>query len=517
MATDVSETYGIEWGDANKTEVGYMASVTSNEQLTLIGMANQLGSSIVSNEPGIADEGAVRREAKLLMSLSCRSPDCMSDGSGRTTPESVASSCASVPSSTRRNTFRFTCPSLSLENPGKVSECLEGNAEPKSSGITSAESPLPAVLLGRSLKVEDRDALRLSAEAMTRNLMQSYQKALQWRIQAWIDSLSTVLVEEEKGLKEKGAAEDEIKGLLETPEAKLVLKLRELAEKIQVIDARTAFKVHPRRIDCKGDDAPPSKKQRSEPLNDMCVLEETEYKYHVAHSLALEGFICVFTPAGFVHIDVQVPGSIKGTFLSSDPDFEEVIGVKVQLNTDILAAMIEKSSRITVRSSIEALIEAGQEEDSTKNEVKQELPVPCTTSAPIPTFTPKRKFTNDERSAGLVVVTPRETSSDSSYGDSDHEEKPVLLSIPDDFKLGSKKTTPSLRMVSPQPSRPHELSGMTFTHRLPSRKTEIPLPSLVSPHKIAQPAANPTGGSAQGNGPCLPVLVEVACAAMHSN
>ena len=194
MATDVSETHGIVWGTVNKTETGYMSPVASNEQLTLMGMANQLGSSILSNEPGIADESDVRREAKLLMSLSCRPPECISDGSGRTTPESVGSSCPSVPSSTRRNTFRFTCPSLSLENPGKVSQSLDGNADPKSKNVTSSVAPPPAKLLGRSLKVEDRDALRLSAEAMARNLMQSYQKALQWRIQAWIDSLSTLLV-----------------------------------------------------------------------------------------------------------------------------------------------------------------------------------------------------------------------------------------------------------------------------------------------------------------------------------
>ena len=498
-----------------------MSPVASNEQLTLMGMANQLGSSIVSNEPGIADESDVRREAKLLMSLSCRPPDCISDGSGRTTPESVgSSSCPSIPSTSRRNTFRFTCPSLSLEDPGKMSESLDGNADPKSKNVTSSDAPPPAELLGRSLKVEDRDALRLSAEAMARNLMQSYQKALQWRIQTWTDSLSTVLVKKEKDLKAKGATEDEIKGLLETAEAKLILKLRELAEKVQVIDARTSFKVHPRRIDCKEDDAPPSKKQRSEPVDEMCVLEETEYKYHVAHSLALEGFICVFTPAGFVHIDVQVPGSIKGTFLSSEPDFDEVIGVRVKLDTDILAAMVEKSSRITVRSSVEALLEAGQEDAPPKAKVKKEVvtvPPPPTSSAPIPTFTPKRKFTNDERSAGLVVVTPRETSSDSSSGDSDHEEKPVLLPIPDDFKVGSKKTTPSLRMVSPQPSRPHEMSGMTFTQRLPNRKTEIPFPSLVSPHKMSKPAVDQSGNTADGKGPCLPVLVEVACAAMQSN
>jgi hypothetical protein len=514
MAKDVVKAGRMDWVNSNRRETGYR---TSDEQMALIGLANQLGSSIVSDEPGIADEGDVRNEAKLLMGLSCISPDCIRESaSGRASPESYTSSCYLLPSAARRNTFRFTSPSLSLENPTQSVDPSDDEAE-SSKATSSCHNPSPSSLLGRKLKVEDRDAVRLSAEAMARNLMLSYQKAIQWRIQAWVGSLSRVLVNKEKDLKQQDASDDEIKELLESAEARLVLKLRELADKIQVLDARTSFKVLPRRLDL-AENVPASKKQRTESIDDdRCVLEETEYKYHVAHSLELEGFISIFTPAGYVQIEVQVPGSIKGTFLSCEPGMEELISVRVELNTEILASMIEKSSRIAVRASAEALIEVEPEEqvDAATAE-EQEVFTSCCPTPILSTSTPKRKFTADDRSERLVVVTPRETSSPSSYGDSDPEDKPVLLSIPNDFgQLGTG--TSGLRMVSPHPSRANDLglSGFTFARLLSSKTTEIPMPSLVCPQPLSKRSLERTGGS-QGRGPCLPVLVR-ACAAMQED
>jgi hypothetical protein len=199
MATDIANTPVTICQTSSKVTDG-----TTNEQLALIRFANLLGSSISSDEPGIANEKDVCNEARLLMSLSCSSPTNISEESGRTSPESDSSSCQtySSTSSVQRNSFTFTCPSLSLGNPFR--EELSAIRD------ESSESAPPAALLGRILKVDDRDALRLSAEAMARNMMQSYQKAMQWRIQqSWVDQLSRVLLSKESLLQEQNASEEE--------------------------------------------------------------------------------------------------------------------------------------------------------------------------------------------------------------------------------------------------------------------------------------------------------------------
>jgi hypothetical protein len=506
VATGVANTPVICWQTVNKVTDG-----TTNEQLALIQFANLLGSSIVNDEPSISNEKDVRNEARLLMSLSCTSPTNISEESGRASPENDSSSCQtySSTSSVQNNSFTFTCPSLSLENPFR--EELSAIRD------ESSESTPPAALLGRILKVDDRDALRLSAEAMARNVMQSYQKAMQWRIQSWVDQLSRVLASKESFLQEQNASEKEIKALLESGEAKLIRQLRELEDKIHVGGARTYFKILPQRLPKVETSEPASKKLRMTESSDEedMGFQETEYKYHVKHTLTMEGDLSISTPAGYVHIDIKVPGTVEGTFLSSEPGVEELTAVQVEINTEMLASMIEKSSRIAVRSSVEALLTPEpKEEESTAEanptEAETEVVENRNTASPEPTVTPKRKYSH-ERVSGFSVVTPSDTSSPSSCGDSDHEDKPVLLSIPDDFSV--VKST--LRMVTPQPSFARsEKHGFTFTPRAPGQ-TEMSFPSLVSPTQTSNPSFEAVGKSRSG--PCLPVLVEVACAARHAN
>ena len=505
MATDVVNVHGLGLNMMSKATDG-----TANEQLALISIANRLGSIILNDELGIAEEKDVHQEAKLLMSLSCSSPTNAPDNSGRTTPESDASSCYSAKSASsafRRDSFTFICPSLSLETP--FQDVYSGN------GNEQKEKPPPSVLLGRILKVEDQDALRLSAEAMARNIMQTYHKAIQWRTQTWVDQLSVALLEMEKDLKDRSASEEQLKELLDSGEAKLLLQLRELNDSIAVIDARTSFKVLPQRVTKLDSLEPSSKKQRLESSDDESAdFKETEYKYNVIHVLTMEAYVNVVTPAGYVQIDLQVPGTIEGTFLSLEPGVEKLTAVLVKINTDILASMIEKSCRIVVRSSAEALLcsepNAPPPQPYPGTQVDEVVDSPSIDSF-VPTCTPKRKY-SDERVSGLVVVTPRDVSSPSSCEDSDTEEKPVLLSIPDSFS--DSKPISTLRMVSPQPSRPGDVGGITFTSQA-ANKQEIPLPTLVSPHQSSKPSFECV--KPRGKGPYLPVLVEVACAAMRAH
>lgn len=491
MDTEVLSIPPQVWDDSRSVSEGSLSK--SNEQLALIGFAYQLSSIIASND-GIADETDVRNEAKLLMSLSCSSPTSIQEQSGRITPPSDTSSCHSNISG--RTSFCFTCPSLSLEN---HSQGTGGNGV---QAKASADEASPPELLGRSLKVDDRDALRLSSEAMGRNIMQSYKKALDWRIQSWEESLSRALVDKERQLLQQNASEEEIRELLKSGEANLLLALQEIKEKVKVIDASTSFKVLPQRVTKADGSEPSAKKQRTEA--EPAGLGETEYQYHVAHMMSLDGFLNIRTPAGYVKIELQVPGSMTGIFLSTEEDAETLTDVKIEINTDILAAMIEKSSRTVVRASVEALIKGESEEAKKKEEVETMLISP---KAILSSSTPKRVVSED-RVSGLVVITPaRDTSSPSSYGDSDNDDKPVLLSIPDNFNRSSSKS--GFRMLTPQPSRPRDMGSFTF----PSQsKGKLSLPTVVTPHKTHQPEA-----ITSGKGPILPLLVEAACAAMRKH
>ena len=463
-----------------------MMEPTTNEQLELIAIAGRLGSCIVSeDEPGIANEKALRNEAKLLMSLSCKlptqgdvelGPKAMS-GSDSVASSQSNSSFSHSSGSSRRSAFSFTCPSLSLETHVPEISMSDDNND-TSDSLKDKTPPPPAELLGRKLTMDDRDAMRLSAEAIARNVMQSYQKAMDWRLQCWMDQLSTSIEQQQQDVQE----------LIDTPQVKLLIQLSNLQDKVKVLDASTSFKLLKHRTNTTSSsqegEEPSHKKLRlteSTDSADSLGLQETDYTFTLSHALMMEGNVTISTPAGRVQIDLQVPGSMEGTFHSPEEGPDQLVSVQIDLRTDILASMIEKSSRMVVRTSTEALLKPQDGQDanadaSTTEDAKttsipssQEDSLPSTSSPALSsTTTPKRKF-SDERVSDLVVVTPRDTSSPSTCGDSSDDQedsKPVLLSIPDDFS-SSKGAKRSLRMVTPQPSRFRNRGGLA-----------VPFPSL---------------------------------------
>ena len=507
MANDIQKMEDTIWEGTRQVSDGSMTA--SSEQLALISFVYRLGSLAMNNdESGIADENDVRKEARLLMSLSCSSPmtviEELGTESGRVTPQSDVSMCSGT-SSRSRSSFSFACPSLSLEN---HSQLFSEDVPP--SKLYSEEESRPAVLLGRVLKVDDVDATRLSSEAMARNVMQSYQKAIDWRIKTWVESLSKVLYQKEATIKaEGGASEAKLKDLLNTSEARLLLQFRDIQNKVQVMDARTSFKVLPQRVTQASASEPETKRRRLEDTeDDGSGLEETEYQYEVAHTLSLEASLNILTPgAGYVQIDLQLPGTIKGTFQSSELESEVLTDVMIELDTDILASMIEKSSRLVVRSSVQALLEQSDESKKEAEGLKQEDAVTATKSTPPPTetsVTPKRK-----RSAAPnpVFVTPRDSAPPPPFSVKDCTDKPLLLSIPDNF--GHDEAKRGLHMLSPQPSRPHGSSTFSLQKRPSTSEREVP--QMVTPVNQTKQAF-----ITKGKGPNLPVLVEVACAAMDA-
>lgn len=558
--------------NTTSSSASIIPSPPSSEMCSLIGFAYRLGSVVHNSDLSMDGSNSdVHREAKLLMSLSCSSPihtkderaggnnsnnninadtDTNSNNSnqnnnsdsknfdvevstmtsaphssthssassiissmtstGRITPTHSVTSTSSGGS--RRDTFCFTCPSLSLEN---------------TRGFNSNSNNSPGVMLSRTLRVDDKDAMRLSSEAMARNIIESFQKAIVWRIQVWMDSLSRVLVIKENELKKNSNNKGYTKALQElyfSNEALLVKTLREIEGKVQVLEANTAFKVL-NKVSLVDETGSALKKPLMGEEEDRTGLEEGEYVYDVTHVLEMQCSLNICTPAGNVSLDLNVPGKIKGTFFSSADDESEnkLTDVTINLNTEMMASMIEKSSRIAVRVSSEALlngnardsvVETAPHVSSSPQEAKAHTSPAATTR--LPTRSPKRKF-DDQGVSRLVVITPARNiaSSPSSFGESSDSDgdtnHPVLLQIPNNF-------THSEKIVQPQASRagiiadvatPGTTAGLEFAARLAPKKYML--------HKKAKSAASAvvTPLKTKGpeyiereKGPNLPIFLE---------
>ena len=556
----------------------------SSELCALISFAYKLGSTVHNNDSAmVGNNSDVRREAELLMSLSCSSPVQAGDegeghnnnisighqyqhcdvskasvdrnflsmtmdesssssslSTGRITPTHSVTSISSGGS--RRDTFCFTCPSLSLDN-----------TQPGTN--TSISSSNPGSMLSRTLKVDDQDAMRLSSEAMARNVIESFQKAIDWRIQSWVDSLSRVLVIKEMQLKNlvtdkgNGIKNKELylqrlqkEQLFYSNEALLVTALGKIKGKIQVHEATTAFKVL-NKVSQVDEAGSPLKKRRKGEEEDRTGLEKGEYVYDVVHILEMQCSLNIFTPAGNLRVDVNVPGKIEGTFFSGEDDEDKLTDVTIPLNTDMMASMIEKCSRIAVRVSTEALLKGEQQDgigpttpevQATPKIPQAAQPSPIKTKvtpgdiafSPLGTRTPKRKAVDDRNVSGLMVITPaRNTGSSlSSFGESsDSETDTVRLQIPNNFiQSGSG-------ILQPHASRPSSSGtnmSMNMNMNIPAPRTKLDFAARLPPKKqllrqkmqaaaLVTPLKNRAPEYIQrGKGPNLPVLVEAACAVM---
>lgn len=475
----------------------------TREHMSLVDFARRyLGSFLTSEQPGIGDE--TRQEATLLMSLLATAPEKLekddfvattttttNKDSGRSA--STDSSLSSSSGSSKRSQFSFTCPSLSLER------CPYERPAPQLTTTTPSSSP--AFLLGRPLKVDDADALRLNADAMALNVLQSFQKALEWRIQTWMQALSKSVWEKEKELLRKGADNEELKALLYTKEACLIVALQQVEKNLRVTGAGTHFRVLEEIAE-----ESPSKRRR---LDSGSSLQEDmgDYNYAVTHSLVMECVINLETPAGYAEITLHVPGTMEGSFLSGEPGTEEMKSVVINLDTNILSAMIEKGCRTIVRASVESWMEAAyhvavKETDraagtQTSSVSDEEEPSP-TLLTPAP-----RPFTTGsdiEYNTPAAVITPaaREffSSSTRRVGPS------LMMPIAEDFDESAASLAP--RRISPQPG---SLFATNSKPQAPKRSSKgviiSPPPSQVNYHEVPE------------NSPSLPMLVEAACRVMH--
>jgi len=483
---------------------------TTSEQLALIGFAARLGTCVSQEDGSIATDGDLRQDAQLLMSLMTSTSTTSVIDEPLSSDEEIAVQSSNgghddlQNSGSHQQSFAFSCPSLSLDassfqtRPSVIQrQVTDGSSE---RALTHVQPP--AVLLSRPLGVDDRDAMRLSAEAMARNMLQSFHTAVQWRIDTWVSELAESLVLQERDLLAQGASQDDLRELLSSSEALVLASLKHRASKFDVLDARTSYRVRPQRmekdsrISSPACTAPPAKKRKLETDSDKV--------YSVSHALSFQTVLNLSTSAGFTEVTLEAPGIIEGTFTITKAGEETLTGVSVQIDTRVLARMMEKSSRIVVRTATHSCLEA-----------KAYAPAMVETEAiPECLYTTQLDLsaapsTDADEPSQTGVVTPRYPSpKPTSYGDSDPEsmDKFTYFPLPDDLEQTVGETKAFLRMVSPQP-RSQEQS---FAHFRTPTSSKILVPSLVSPQPFTE-----TLPKMDTSGPSLPALVEAACNAMR--
>lgn len=464
------------------------ANIMSEEQSKLADFVHRLSSYHCTSEHGVvgADERGIRQEAQLLMSLLSSTPSeidsdstalstaisCTdSSGHSRTSNSSPLSRCGDV-------SFSFTCPSLSLENQANDSFVI------LDSSISQRADTHPALLLARTLKVDDRDALRLSCDAMARNVLKSFQKSIDLRIHGWIETLTKQLVSSEQEMIMAGAHTEDLKLLLNTSESILIVALRRIACSVSVSSVRTSFQVLEKVEAGERTHAPDSKSRIvgfgsiHSATSRSAIEEEDDYQYTVSYRLEFNCQVHLSTPAGFSEISVDVPGIVHGTFCSSDDSIEQICSVTVNLDTNMLAAMIDKSCRDVVRVSVQACLEENAKFtlpvspvaavcDSdrfllTRNKVAEGLPIPMSHFVP-------------ENCPVSVTPNAKPSKSEERYREVNSS---ILMPIPDDFTMIKANVLP--RRISPQPSSPDLFASKPKRMRQTIQVSPKPIQSRVS-------------------------------------
>ena len=493
---------------------------STSEHLALVGFANRLGTT-VSAEDGIANDGDLRQQAQLLMHLMSSRPDPTSPLEEEIIlpspffdeePSFVQPTEESLPP--ERSAFSFSCPSLSLDEEAyRLSR--NNNSRKRTFSDSSEESipslvepPVPSVLLARPLVVDDRNALRLSAEAMARNILQSFARAVQWRADSWVHALTRSLLNKESILLQKGASQDEVKALLNSSEATVIAAVRKAVSDIAPTEVTTSFKILPHGVVKEEPTAgapPPKKRKLSKHSRDGGA------KYTVQHGMMFKADLGLMTPLGYAQIAVEAPGIIEGSFARLSPNDQQLTGVTFDINTEIVSAMIEKSSRIIVRAAAQELIPPVE---------PVSLPMTAPTEETLQTPQPTKTVEVTSTQSKLAVISPRNSSPTNDESENEPELMNASTCIPMPKNFSAKDYVRSaLRMVSPQPRSPEQSGApIVFSPQSPTPLARKNMgPSLVSP----PPSKGDYGNSPQylkfdSTGPKLPALVEAACQAMQT-
>ena len=330
----------------------------TNEQLELIGFASRLGTCVNNDTSGSKKAKSVRDEAKLLMSLLMgkKASDILSEEIGVNEDDENDVKASIRPKDT--NDFSFTFPVLSLQTGSIAVAANQGDDISDTAQNEETERTSPSKLLARPQSVNDKDSVRDSSEAMARNLLESFGAALIWRATTWVNSLAGVLalrvnpegddkheVEDDEEQEEPKSCTEEI---MNSREIQIIDSIVRSSEEVSVVNVKTSFRVLPQRIEDSSE--PASKKQKTG--------SGVNTTYKVAHKLALEAIVSMTSNEGekYKKIKLQAPGVIEGTFIANKNGEDNLRGVSIQLDTDVLAMSLERESRAVVRRAAEAAL-----------------------------------------------------------------------------------------------------------------------------------------------------------------
>lgn len=229
------------------------------------------------------------------------------------------------------------------------------------------------------------------------------------------------------------------------------------------------------------------------------------------------------SPAGYSQVTLEAPGFIEGRFVSSPTSDVILTGVSVEIDTRVLATMIEKSSRIIARASAAAIIDTPLETAESDGEYldgypsTEELSLEGTKSD-ISTPSVDGTTESNNPSSFRTIVTPSYKSPPNVYCDSDPELiAKTCIPLPElpEGSCSAIRERSFLRMVSPQPGS--SSSDESVDLDTPSLAMKRIGPSLISPPPSRYSANGTTEYLSFDSraGPSLPALLEVACAAMR--
>ncbi len=267
---------------------------------------------------------------------------------------------------------------------------------------------------------------------------------------------------------------------------------------------------------------------------------KTLAKYTLSHVLNLDSRCSVSTSSEErISVSLQTPGVIHGTFVRNEDGEAFLIDLSIDLDTENLAVSMEQKSRFVVRTAAEECIVSppcisqlrrktskGWSNCSVVSNNTSNLHGPNKHPRNVKSYAPVTPFaTQPETVDDAALVTPNENGFISSDSE-DMPPPPPRLPVGDGKRalIDMKRTLLNPRRVSPvgDLTSISNRSGDQMVSPLPGNgtffgmsKNENCSPAWVSPNESRKlerkkQAKDVIDGN---NGPLLPALVEVACAA----
>ena len=515
---------------------------------------SQVYSGEVSSNESTDDEDFmnVKEEARLLMSLMSPIPrrNAESSNSEITEKESPRSNA-----NAQNAGFSLRCPSLSLRRNVLTYNGLSSTRVSHTSAVQNRESSnlCPPQLFARPLVTNAWSDIKLVAESMAANTMDSFISALEWRAREWITSLAKCLHFKRKLIQQKFTGPEAERhcrqAMKATKEAIVIESIAKATRSIVVRDIRATFNVLEQQVKQDEDEdeantysfstkpSPPKKRKVCDGW-DRHMADSLDL-YKVSHSISLDLKITVSVdPQGTIEtVGLTAPGAIHGNFTRKDGKVQ-LNEADINIDTQALAMEIERKSRKMVRKVAETYIVKSNisSPESQDDEICSEYPEEQTTE--IVSDENEVSDTSIYRSEvhtrfpSAALITPRQQSvSPVSNSSSDTEtmlpptsrthNKSDAYFTSEDQHI-SRRVSPTLdstclsSLTSPKLSPPSETSCTNTSFR-----SNIVIPSLVSPlpNNIMEKSSDihSLQPRSRKKAPSLPALVEVACAVINAS